>query len=428
MKVVKEVIIMLITRPRGTNDITPESIKRWQYLEKEILNICSQYGYEEIRTPIFENTELFARGVGETTDIVEKEMYSFNDQAKRSLTLRPEGTASTVRAFLENKIYTQPQPSKLFYMGPMFRYDRPQAGRYRQFHQFGVEVFGSNHPSVDAEVITLACDYLERLGLDDLDIHINTVGCPKCRPIHKQELLDFFEPIKEDLCKTCQGRLKKNPLRILDCKNDNCQVLAENAVTTLDSACKDCKDHFNSVVEYLDKVNLKYTVDPRLVRGLDYYTNTAFEIIYEGIGAQGTICGGGRYNGLVEQCGGKQIPGIGFAMGLERLLLTLEQEKIEIPIKNEFDIYIASLGEDAQLLAFDIAIKLRKKGYKVEKDYLEKSLKAQMKTADRFLVKYVLIIGDEEIANNCIVVRDMITGNQEKIPAEDIVSFFEGRL
>ena len=428
MKVFEEVTVMLTARPRGTNDIMPGEVKKWQYLEEQILKICSQYGYEELRTPIFEHTELFARGVGETTDIVEKEMYSFTDQGERSLTLRPEGTASTVRAYLENKIYTQTQPSKMFYTGPMFRYDRPQAGRYRQFHQFGVEVFGSNHPSLDAEVITLACDYLERLGLDDLDIHINTVGCPECRPIHKQELLNFFEPVKEELCKTCQGRLEKNPLRILDCKNETCKNLAKNAVTTLDSACNVCKDHFNSVVEYLNKVNLKYTIDPRLVRGLDYYTNTAFEIMYEGIGAQATICGGGRYNGLVEQCGGKQIPGIGFAMGLERLLLTLEQEKKEISSKNEFDIYIASLGKDAQLLAFEIAIKLRKKGFKVEKDYLDKSLKAQMKTADRFLVKYVLIIGEEELVNNNIIIRNMATGKQEEVPVEEIASFFEGRL
>lgn len=419
---------MLTTRPRGTNDILPGEVEKWQYLEELARNVCKQYGYHEIRTPIFEHTELFLRGVGETTDIVEKEMYSFLDRGERNITLRPEGTAPTVRAFLENKLYAQPQPTKLFYIGPMFRYDRPQAGRYRQFHQFGIEVFGSNHPSVDAEVIGLACDYLERLGLDNLEVHINTVGCPECRKKHKESLIAFFEDKKDQLCETCGGRLEKNPLRILDCKSPLCQELSENAPTTLSSACPECEIHFQQVQEYLTEIGIKYTINPRLVRGLDYYTNTAFEILVQGIGAQSALCGGGRYNGLIEQCGGKPTPGIGFALGVERLLLTLNQQEKSLPESGTPDIFIASIGAEAQKASFKLAIDLRKKGFIVEKDYLDKSLKAQLKTADRFQVKYTLILGEEELAGGKVLLRDMAGSEQIEISISEIEDFLERRL
>ena len=419
---------MLTTRPRGTNDILPGEVEKWQYLEELARKVCKQYGYHEIRTPIFEHTELFLRGVGETTDIVEKEMYSFLDRGERNITLRPEGTAPTVRAFLENKLYAQPQPTKLFYIGPMFRYDRPQAGRYRQFHQFGIEVFGSNHPSVDAEVIGLACDYLERLGLDNLEVHINTVGCPECRKKHKESLIAFFEDKKDQLCETCGGRLEKNPLRILDCKSPLCQELSENAPTTLSSACPECEIHFQQVQEYLTEIGIKYTINPRLVRGLDYYTNTAFEILVQGIGAQSALCGGGRYNGLIEQCGGKPTPGIGFALGMERLLLTLNQQEKSLPESGTPDIFIASIGAEAQKASFKLAIDLRKKGFIVEKDYLDKSLKAQLKTADRFQVKYTLILGEKELAGGKVLLRDMAGSEQIEISISEIEDFLERRL
>lgn len=419
---------MLTTRPRGTNDILPGQVEKWHYLEQLARQICDQYGFMEIRTPIFEHTELFLRGVGETTDIVEKEMYSFLDRGERNITLRPEGTAPTVRAFLENKLYANPQPTKLFYIGPMFRYDRPQAGRYRQFNQFGIEVFGSHHPSVDAEVIALACDLFSRLGLKDLEVHLNTVGCPDCRIKHKEELIDYFQNREQELCETCQKRLHKNPLRILDCKSPVCQEISKDAPTTKDSACPECQEHFTDVKEYLDTIGIKYTEDPRLVRGLDYYTHTAFEILVKGIGAQSAICGGGRYNGLIEEAGGQPLPGIGFAIGMERLLLTLEQQKLLSLEESTPDIYIAPLGNKTQTLAFELAIKLRKKGFKVEKDYLDRSLKAQLKSADRFQVKFVVIIGEEEFSKGQVIIRDMKTSAQTEVSINNLEAYLEGRI
>jgi len=420
---------MLTTRPRGTNDILPGDVEKWQFIENTAREVSRHFGYQEIRTPIFEHTELFLRGVGETTDIVEKEMYSFFDRGKRNITLRPEGTASTVRAFLENKLYAEPQPTKMYYIGPMFRYDRPQAGRYRQFHQYGIEVFGSHHPSIDAEVIGLACTYLEKLGLKDLKVQINTVGCPECRPQHHANLLKYFEDKKDKLCNTCLDRMEKNPLRILDCKNLSCQEISINAPTTENSACPECKGHFQQVLNYLDILEVKYSVDPKLVRGLDYYTHTAFEILVQGIGAQSAICGGGRYNGLIEQCGGKSMPGIGFAMGLERLLLTLNIEKMNLAgLFSNPEIYIAAISPKAQELSFQLTMNLRKRGISTEKDYFEKSLKAQMKAADRFNVKFTLILGEEELANNKIIVREMATSEQKEIPIDDIISYLERGL
>ncbi|HWJ02606.1 MAG TPA: histidine--tRNA ligase, partial [Verrucomicrobiae bacterium] len=310
---------MLTQRPKGTNDILPGQVEKWHYVEDIIRQICREYGYQEVRTPVFEHTELFQRGVGETTDIVEKEMYTFVDKGERSITLRPEGTAGVCRAYAENKLYANPQPVKVYYVGPMFRYEKPQAGRFRQFNQFGIEVFGTVNPAVDAEVISLAMDFYERLGLKGLEVHINSVGCKKCRPVHKVKLQEFLKARLEKFCPNCQGRFERNPLRMLDCKSPICQELSAGAPTTTQCLCEDCADHFEKVKGYLDRVGVRYRVNERLVRGLDYYTKTAFEIMVEEIGAQSAICGGGRYDGLIEEIGGPPTPGIGFALGMERI-------------------------------------------------------------------------------------------------------------
>lgn len=420
---------MLTTRPRGTNDFLPGEVEKWQTVEALARQVCAEYGYKEIRTPIFEHTELFLRSVGETTDIVEKEMYSFEDKGFRHITLRPEGTAGTVRAFLENKLYAEPQPTKLYYIGPMFRYDQPQAGRYRQFHQFGVEVFGVADACIDAEVIILANEMFKRLGLEHLTVKVNTVGCEKCRPSHQEALKAYFGAHKEQLCPTCLGRLEKNPLRILDCKNESCRTLAKGAPTTIDAACDECSAHFNKLKSYLDAAGIDYEVDTNLVRGLDYYTRTAFEVIINSVGsAQNAICGGGRYNGLLAQCGGEDMPGIGFAIGIERLLLTLKEQGIDLLAANHPAVYVASLGEAAQMEAFLLTQALRSKGIAAEKDYLSRSLKAQMKAADRMKAQYVVIIGDEEIEKRQAVVREMGTSEQTTVAFEEMITFLEGRL
>lgn len=419
---------MLTTGPRGTNDILPGEVEKWQYLETEIREICREYGYAEIRTPIFEHTELFQRGVGETTDIVEKEMYTFIDRGNRSITLRPENTAPAVRAFLEHKLQSQPQPTKLFYIGPMFRYDRPQAGRFRQFHQFGVEVFGSNDPMIDAEVIAMPMDLYRRLGLTGLELHINSVGCPVCRVEHRQALQAHLRPYLAEFCANCQSRFERNPMRILDCKSDNCQKLSRQSPTITRYLCPDCAAHFAKVQKYLDLLNIPYLVDERLVRGLDYYTNTAFEIVAKAIGAQSSIGGGGRYNGLVEQCGGPSLPGIGYALGLERVLLTLEQQKIKLPVESDFDVFIAALGEEARNRVFPVLFELRRLGVRADMDYLGRSLKAQMKYANKYQTKYTVIVGDSELSRDVAVVRTMATGAQEELPLNELAEQLLTRL
>lgn len=420
---------MLTTRPKGTNDFVPGESEKWQYIEQLCRQVCAEYGYKEIRLPIFEHTEVYLRSVGETSDIVEKEMYSFEDKGFTHVTLRPEGTAGTVRAFLENKLYADPQPTKLYYMGPMFRYDKPQAGRYRQFNQFGVEVFGANHPSVDAEVIVLAVEIFKRLGLTGLTVKVNTVGCADCRPKHMEELKTYFHQYEDQLCETCRDRLERNPLRILDCKEDGCKEVCKGAPTTIDAACDNCSTHFEKLQEYLNAAGVQFEVDTNLVRGLDYYVQTAFEIVINSVGsAQNAIAGGGRYNGMLAQFGGDDLPGIGFAIGLERLLLTLEQQGIKLPISSHPDVYIAPLGEAAQQEAFLLSLQLRNKGIYTEKDYLGKSLKAQMKAADRFQVKYAVIIGESELEKQVAVVREMATGEQFEVALSQLVDTLEGRL
>jgi histidyl-tRNA synthetase len=412
---------MSIQKPKGTQDLIPGEVEKWQWLEEKARDICRRYHYKEIRTPIFESTELFKRGVGETTDIVEKEMYTFTDKGDRSVTLRPEGTAAVVRSYVENKLFADPDPVKLFYIGPMFRYERPQAGRFRQFHQFGAEVLGSNDPGVDAEIISLALQYYTELGLTNLYAEVNSVGCKTCRPVHKQHLMDHLNHVKTDLCKDCQSRLERNPLRILDCKNEQCQTLTKDAPTVLQHLCEDCGPHFESLKKHLDEMKIPYKINDRIVRGLDYYTQTAFEIIEKKIGAVSTLCGGGRYNGLVADIGGNDVPGIGFAMGMERTILALREQHVDVPLENSIDVYFIALGEGARREASKLVYEARKAELAADQDYLDRKMKAQMKSADRNSARYVVILGEDELAKGVGNVKKMATGEQSEVPLDQII-------
>lgn len=411
---------MLIGAPRGTRDILPQSVMYWQYLEKIIYEVCTNYGYEEIRTPIFEHTELFNRGIGDTTDIVEKEMYTFLDRGGRSITLRPENTASSVRAYVENKLYADNSLVKLFYVGPMFRYDRPQAGRFRQFHQFGAEAIGLPGPDVDAEIILLAVDFLNKLGLKDLKLLINSVGCPVCRPVYKKKLQEFLQPRFHNLCNDCQGRFERNPLRILDCKKPDCQEAVKGAPALNDYLCEECSTHFSGLQQLLKFTGLEFTLDNKLVRGLDYYTKTAFEIQYPPLGAQSAVCGGGRYDGLVQEIGGDPTPGIGFAIGLERVLLALESQGLLPLNENSVDAFIIFAGEGTEATAFKITTQIRRANMSAQMDFSGRSIKSQMKLANRLKARYVLIVGEDEVKNNYVTIKNMQTGEQEQVALDDI--------
>ncbi|NNU91269.1 MULTISPECIES: histidine--tRNA ligase [Anoxybacillus] len=411
--------------PRGTQDILPEQAAKWQYIEHIARELCRRYNYQEIRTPIFEHTELFLRGVGDTTDIVQKEMYTFEDRGGRSLTLRPEGTAAVVRSFVENKMYGYPnQPVKLYYMGPMFRYERPQAGRFRQFVQFGVEALGSNDPAIDAEVIALAMDIYHTLGLKKLKLVINSLGDVESRKAHRQALIDHFQPRIHEFCDDCQARLHKNPMRILDCKKDRDHELMRTAPSILDYLNEQSRTYFEKVQMYLQKLGIAFEVDSRLVRGLDYYNHTAFEIMSEaeGFGAITTLCGGGRYNGLVQEIGGPETPGIGFALSIERLLAALEAEGISLPILEGIDCYVVALGEQAKEEAVALVAALRKEGISAEKDYQDRKVKAQLKAADRLHATYVAILGEDELRKGVINVKHMATGEQQEVPLDTFIS------
>lgn len=412
---------MLTTGPRGTKDILPDASGQWRYVENMVRKICDLHGYREIRTPIFEHTELFLRGIGETTDIVEKEMYTFTDQGKRSLTLRPENTAAAVRAFLEHKLYADTVLNKLFYIGPMFRYDRPQAGRYRQFHQFGVEALGLANPAVDAEIILLAISFFQALGLETLKLQLNSVGCPQCRPIYREKLQAYLKGKLDELCPDCKNRYDRNPMRILDCKNERCQTASKGAPEMVECLCEDCLGHFEKVKMFLRAAKVEFTLNPRLVRGLDYYTKTAFEIQYAPLGAQSAICGGGRYDGLVEECGGPSMPGIGFAIGLERVLLALEKQNLLQEEKRQLDVYVVALGETAQPVAFEMLCALRKSGFTSDMDFAGRSLKAQMKQANKSGAAHVALIGEDEVRGECVLLKEMANGMQEKIAQKDLV-------
>lgn len=406
---------MTIHIPRGTIDVLPGEVEKWQYIEAWARELCQRYNYAEIRTPIFEHTELFERGVGEATDIVQKEMYTFLDKGKRSITLRPEGTAPVVRAYVENKLYAEAnQPQKLFYIGPMFRYERPQAGRLRQFTQIGVEAIGSSDPMLDAEVISMAWHFYQGLGLNQLRLELNSVGCEDCRPRHREALVAFLKEREDQLPEEDRQRLARNPLRVLDSKHTITQEITKEAPSILDYLCSTCRQHFDAVRQYLDALAIPYHVNPRLVRGLDYYTQTAFEIMCSGFGAIGTICGGGRYNGLVAEIGGQDKPGIGFALSMERLLLALESQKIELPIEKGLDCFVVTLGEEAKTQGFKLVQAWRQAGLKVELDVLGRGLKGQLKAADRLQARYVVILGDDELDRGVVMLKTMATGEQKE--------------
>ena len=389
-------------------------------MEGEIRELCRRFGYSEIRTPIFEHTELFQRGIGEGTDVVDKEMYTFTDRGERSITLRPENTASAVRAYLQNKLYAQSNLVKLFYIGSMFRYDRPQAGRMREFHQFGVEALGEANPAVDAEVILLAMNLLEGLGLKDLELSINSVGCPKCRSKYRTMLQDFFRDKLEDLCEDCRSRFERSPLRILDCKKDSDKPYMADAPKITDCLCEECAEHFAKLKELLTSAGISFTHDPRLVRGLDYYTKTAFEIKYPPLGAQSAVAGGGRYDGLIEEMGGNPTPAVGFATGLERLLLALESQNL-LPEKNRsVDAYVVALGETAQAEGFKLLNSLRQQGLSAAMDFAGRSMKAQMKQANKLGAKYSVILGEDEISEGVVMLRSMEDSSQAKVPMNQV--------
>lgn len=416
---------MLTTAPRGTKDILPQEIENWRYVEAVMRRVCAQYGYKEIRTPVFEHTELFKRGIGDTTDVVEKEMYTFTDRGNRSITLRPENTASAVRAFCEHKFYAEPAPTKLYYIGPMFRYDRPQAGRYRQFHQFGIEALGVDTPAIDAEAILLAVTILKEMGLKDLHLKINSVGCPKCRPQHRAKLQDYFRPHLEELCDDCKSRFERNPLRLLDCKVPHDHELAAGAPSLGDCLCEECRAHFEGVKKLLTAAGVDFEVDNTLVRGLDYYTKTAFEIQYVPLGAQSAVCGGGRYDGLVKEIGGQDVSGIGFAMGMERILLALESQNLLLEHKDGIDAFIVCPNQDNFELAFKTAIALRQAGLKTEFDFMARSMKAQMKQAGRLNAKFAVIFGDGELERGAVTLKDMANSTQTEIPVDEIVTILQ---
>ena len=414
--------------PRGTQDILPGTVEQWQYIEAKAREHFRRFNYHEIRTPLFEYTELFRRGVGETTDIVEKEMYSVrNPRSEDQLTLRPENTAGVVRSYVENKMYGSPnQPTKLFYMGPMFRHERPQAGRLRQFTQIGAETLGSSDPAIDAEVIAMVFRFYEEMGLKGLRVDMNSVGTREDRERHRTHLLAFLGEIRHELCLDCQSRIDRNPLRVLDCKVPKDQELTKNAPALLEHLSEESAAHFQAVQKYLAALNIPYVVDPRLVRGLDYYTLTAFEIKMAEIGAVETLCGGGRYNGLVTELGGDDMPGIGFAFGVERLILALEKQGIQLPVETGVDCYIVVQTPDAKEAAFTLLDQLRRAGVAAEMDYLDRKMKAQLKAADRVSAKYTAIIGESELASGTVVVKEMATGEQKEIAAAELINLFRG--
>ena len=415
----------LITKAiKGTKDVLPKDVHKNQYIEATALDIASKFGYKEIRTPVFEHTELFQRGVGDTTDVVQKEMYTFDDKGGRSITLRPEGTAGAVRSFLENGLCNEALPQKVCYLTSCYRYEKPQAGRLREFHQFGVECFGTASPLADSEIIALAKSIFDTLGVRDLSLEINSIGCPKCRAEYHKALKEYFASRKDELCDTCKGRLDRNPMRILDCKSPICHEIAQGAPVVIDYLCDECKEHFEKVQKYLDAQNIEYKINPQIVRGLDYYTKTVFEFVSNSIGAQGTVCGGGRYDGLVEELGGQHTASLGFAMGLERLMLLMEAQGCEFPQAEKPDLFIVALGEKATLKALEIAKDMREEGFSALLDLNQRSVRAQMKYADKLGAKFNVVIGDNEVENKIAKLKNMQTGEETEINLDTFVSGF----
>ena len=411
---------MITQAPRGTYDLYGVQIAKWQRIEREIYNLMDAFHYSEIRTPIFEHTELFQRGVGDTTDIVQKEMYTFQDKGGRSITLKPEGTAGAARAFLEHKMFAEAQPTKLFYITPCFRYEKPQAGRDRQFSQFGAELYGSASPMADAEVISVAYELLVRLGFRNVTLRINSLGCSQCRPVYNEKLRQYFAAQQEHLCPTCRERLLKNPLRILDCKDPGCQKIVAGAPCVLDTLDEDCRKHFEKLQEILTGMGISYTVDPGIVRGLDYYTRTVFEFVCNEIGAQGTVCGGGRYDNLIGDLGGDPTPAVGFAAGIGRILLSMEASG-ENPLPDSSpDLYVGSRGENAARESAALVYRLRQEGVCCESDLLERSVKAQMKYANKIGARYTMILGDDELNSGTAALKNMETGISETVAFQNI--------
>jgi len=412
---------MLTNAPKGTKDTMPDQVYRWHYVEKKFAEICDKYGYREIRTPIFEHTELFTRGVGDTTDIVQKEMYTFNDFGNRSLTLKPEGTSPAVRSFIEHKTYAEVQPTKIYYVTPCFRYEKPQSGRLREFHQFGVEIFGTPDMLADADVICIGHDFLHEMGIDDVRLEINSVGCPKCRAKHREALKAFLKPHYDELCDTCKDRYERNPMRIIDCKSEICQAIVKDAPMMVDYLCDDCRQAFEDVQKNLDSMGIEYVINPRIVRGLDYYTKTAFEFVSTSIGSQGTVCGGGRYDDLVEELGGPPIPGVGFGLGIERLLMLMDANGYEIPQPEPVEAFIAVMGDAAKAEGLKILRELHKKGIKAEMDTLGRNIKGQFKYAARLNSKYTIVIGDDEMAKGIVQIKDMDKHEQREVKLDELV-------
>lgn len=410
---------------KGTQDTLPNESYKIQYIESAVRETAENFGFHEMRTPVFEHTELFQRGVGETTDVVQKEMYTFEDKGGRSITLRPEGTAGSVRAFLEHGLFNEALPQKIYYLTSCYRYEKPQAGRLREFHQFGIECFGAGNASADAEAISLANEVFNYLGINNLSLEINSIGCPECRKEYHKALKEYFEQYKDELCETCLGRLERNPMRILDCKSPVCSKIAAGAPTVLEFLCDDCKSHFESVKKYLDAMDIEYTVNPQIVRGLDYYTRTVFEFVSKEIGAQGTVCGGGRYDGLIAEIGGNPLPACGFGLGLERLLLLMEAQKAEFPEPKKCDLYIASMGESANLKAASLAKDLRSEGLCVQFDTVGRGLKAQMKYANKIGALYTLVLGDSELETGNIKLKNMGSGKEHEMNLADFADNFQ---
>ena len=410
----------LITKKiKGTEDVLPKQSYRWQFIENIMREESRAYGFKEMRTPVFEHTELFARGVGQTTDVVQKEMYTFDTKGGESVTLRPEGTAGAARAMLEHSLDNEGLPVKASYFVSCYRYEKPQAGRLREFHQFGIEEFGTQSPVADAEIICLAQSVLDRLGLDQIHLELNSIGCPECRAKYNRALRDYFSQYKDKLCGTCLTRLEKNPMRLLDCKSPEDQAIAKDAPVITDYLCEDCENHFTEVKKYLDAAGVTYHINPKIVRGLDYYTKTVFEFITDCIGAQGTVCGGGRYDGLIEELGGKHTPSLGFAMGLERLLMVMDAQGIEIPNNDSCALYIATMGDEAKIKAFELLRRVRESGLTAETDVVGRGLRAQMKYADKIGAKYSMVLGDNEIAENKAKVKNMDSGEQTELALDE---------
>lgn len=412
---------MIITSsPKGTEDLLPQDSYRWHYLEKKFKETADAYNFKEIRVPTFEHTELFERGVGDTTDVVEKQMYTFTDKGGRSVTLRPEGTASVARSFLQNSLYALPMPMKAFYNIACFRYENKQKGRLREFHQFGVEAFGAENATMDAEIVSLAITFLKSVGLIDLSINVNSIGCPECRKAYSDALREYLKPRYDELCDTCKGRYERNPLRIIDCKSEICQDIVKDAPKLLDYICDDCREHFEQFKACLDAMDIDYKIDTGIVRGLDYYTKTVFEII----SGDFTVCGGGRYDGLVEELGGKSTPAVGFGLGIERLLLRLDETGVKIPKPDGVSLYIAPMGERAVKEAQKLAYSLRQEGISVDTDHLGRGLRASMKYADKLGALNTLVLGDNEIDTGIVKVKNMSSGEETEIALDKIADFF----